>query len=241
MKTIFINKIIKTFVLVVFTLFLFLASYNTVKAEEDFILFSGEGDLSLGEYKDVVKIVNITDKSYRLSEEEYIFDEGLLVIVDDYLCSLKCDEIYLFRVVTSDEFIDINIKTNFTGSTLNKDKSDYTTKDDVIITLEGANEIKEVYLDGVVFTDYTVSSNEICISQETLLSLTNGMHEIIVYTEVGRPSISINIVEAFDYVEEVEEANHIFFYVDISIFAAFILGYVVFSIVKKRKEGESNE
>ena len=68
--------------------------------------------------------------------------------------------------------------------------------------------------------------------------LTIDTHKLTVYTENGRPEVSFVVSETFDVEVEENKANHIFFYVDIAIFAAIILGYTTFTITKKSKRKE---
>ena len=209
-------------------------TFNDIKVEElKDLIFDGSEDVVLGSYSNVIKVVNATDFSYRLTENNYAIVDGEVIISKEYLNTLKSNDEYVFRVVTSGGFYDKKITTNFTGSTLKTEQERYLNTETITLTLEGAQNVLCVKLNGNVITDYTVSNNLITLGEELVSTLLNGNHSIEVYTENGRPELSFRIYETYDYEEVVEEANHIFFYIDIAIFATFILGYVVFTIIKK--------
>lgn len=201
------------------------------------IEFDGAGSVDFTLEEEIEKIINITDHSYRLKENEYIYENGKLQISEQYLRTLDTDTRYLFRVVTSTSWLDKIIETSFASSKLHSDKTEYSSTEQISLTLEGATSVKAVYVNGILTENYQWSENTITLAKELTENLVNGSHTITVYTENGRPQLEFSIAEAFaTQPEEVQEANHIFFYVDIAIFAFLILGYGAFSIYKKRKK-----
>ena len=217
-------------------------SSNSIELNDgNSFIFDGSSNLNIGLFADFIKVVNMTDYSYRLKDGEVLLEEDMLIVSKEYLYTLEGNNTYSFRVVTETEFIDFDIVTDFTSSTLTSDKSEYTNEDNIVLTMEGASKVVKVYLDGMSFTDYVVNTNTITIDKKVINTLINGNHIITVFTDKGRPTIDINIVEASIYIEEEVEANHIFFYVDIAIFAAMIVGYTALTLISKRKEGRVNE
>lgn len=202
------------------------------------IAFTGSGSADIAVKEEPIKIVNITDNSYRLTEEEYTYENGVLTICDSYLYTLKSDTSYVFRIITTGGWYDRVIQTSFAESEIASEKSEYANTEEISFSVLGAERIKAVYLDGSLIEDYRIEKNTIILTDSLTDSLVNGSHTITVYTEMGRPSQSFSISEPYNIdTSDTVQANHIFFYVDIAIFASLILGYAVITIYKKRKEG----
>ena len=205
------------------------SSFNNIKLKEiDTLTFDGNDDLVIGEFKDLVKIVNISDNSYRLSENDYSYDDNILSLSNSYLRTLDVKGEYTFRVVTVNGFYDIKVKTSFIGASVTSEKTEYENSDSIIVNITDAAIVKAVYIDNMKIDSYEVKDNVLTIGNEVVSNLTLGNHTLTIYTDNGRPSYSFKINETFDYVVEEEKSNHLFFYIDIAIFGGFILGYCVF-------------
>lgn len=103
--------------------------------------------------------------------------------------------------------------------------------------MDGASTIQSVYLDGLLLEGYQMEGMVVSLPKEIIKNLVNGSHTLTIYTENGRPEVQFTITEVFvAQPDDAEVANHIFFYVDIAIFAFLILGYSAFSIYKRRKQ-----
>ncbi|MDE6655999.1 MAG: glycoside hydrolase family 32 protein [Anaeroplasmataceae bacterium] len=211
----------------------------TLKEE---ILFEGDKSVEINIEETIEKVVNVTDNSYRLTEADYTFENGVLKLSEKYLQTLKSDTEYIFRIVTSSSWIDKSIKLSFEEAQVVSEKTEFSNEDQVSFTIEGASEIKGVYVDGRLVNDYVLENNVLTLSNELVSSLVSGSHSVTVYTEKGRPSHDFKIVEVFaNSTDETVKANHIFFFVDISIFAAVILGYVAFTLYKKNKKNKGGK
>lgn len=205
--------------------------------QENSFEFDGTASLEFMIEGPIEKIVNITDHSYRLKENEYTVDQGKVKISKEYLCTLKADETYVFRVITSTSWKDKIVKTSFTSSKLTSEKKEYSNTEEITFTLDGASTIQSVYLDGLLLEGYQMEGMVVSLPKEIIKNLVNGSHTLTIYTENGRPEVQFTITEVFvAQPDDAEVANHIFFYVDIAIFAFLILGYSAFSIYKRRKQ-----
>jgi len=169
---------------------------------------------------EVIKVVNVTDGSYRLKDGEYSVEDGILLISESYLKTLEQNAEYTFRVVTSSTDFDAVIKTEYTSAEISP-------------TIIGGAEVYKVEINGREYA-YELEGNTITVSAEALKNLTSGTHIIRVYTSEGRPAVNFSLAALPDYREEtVEPVSHVFFWVDIAVFASLIAGYAVFTIVKK--------
>ncbi len=200
------------------------------------IHFDGEEQVNIVINQPIVKIVNITDDSYRLLDNEYIYENKVLYITKEYLTTLASNKDYVFRIITDDGYQDLVIHTSFAEANIESLNQEYMNTDQVIFKVEDLNEIRDVFMDGKRIEEYQFKNNQITLSEELVLSLVSGTHTIQIYTDNGRPSSTFTIVEQPIIVpEQGPSANHIFFYVDISIFIFFILGYISFTVYKKRR------
>ena len=97
----------------------------------------------------------------------------------------------------------------------------------------------KVEINGVQ-TEFTRDGNIITVSGESLKNLTGGTHVLKAYTADGRPAASFKLAPLPDFEEdEVKIINRMFFWIDVSIFAALICGYAAFTAVKKIKAKKS--
>lgn len=185
---------------------------------------------------EIVKIVNITDGSYRLKDGEYSVSDGKLIISESYLNTLEPDTEYVFRVVTAESDFDVTVTTKFTAATVSPMQDGFSRGESISFTVSGADEVYKVEINGTAY-DFTVDGDVITVAAEALGNLTGGTHEVKVYTANGRPTASFSFDGLPDFQEEeVVAVSHAFFWVDIAIFASLIVGYVAFTLVKKFKK-----
>jgi len=186
---------------------------------------------------EIVKIVNVTDGSYRLKDGDYTVSDGRLTVSESYLSTLEENTEYTFRVVTADSDFDFVIKTDFTAATLIPSKQDFSRGDSISFTVSGSSEVYKLEINGTE-REFTLEGNVITVAAEALKDLTGGTYVAKAYTANGRPTASFGFAGLPDFQEaEVEAVNRVFFWVDIAIFGALIIGYVAFSIVKRCKRG----
>ncbi len=182
---------------------------------------------------EVIKVVNVTDGSYRLKDGEYSVEGGILLISESYLKTLEQNAEYTFRVVTSSTDFDAVIKTEYTSAEIAPAREEFSREEDLSFTISGGAEVYKVEINGREYA-YALEGNTITVSAEALKNLTSGTHVIRVYTSEGRPKAEFSLAGLPDYREEtVEPVSHVFFWVDIAVFASLIAGYAVFTIVKK--------
>ena len=73
------------------------------------------------------------------------------------------------------------------------------------------------------------------LSAELCASLGEGRHTVTAYTSCGRPQADFLIARPYDDGAQEPQASHVFFWVDIAIFAVFILGYAGVNVYARRK------
>ena len=188
---------------------------------------------------EILKVVNVTDGSYRLKDGEYSVADGRLVISESYLKTLEQNAEYAFRAVTAETDYDFIVKTNFTGAVIAPLQEEFTKGESISFTLSGAEQVFKIEINGKEYA-FTFEENVVTVSAEALADLTSGNHVLKVYTANGRPTVSFSLAGLPDYKEDaVEAVNHAFFWVDIAVFASLIAGYAVFATVKKygKKQG----
>ena len=196
---------------------------------------SPDGNIYVGGYE-VLKVVNITDGNYKLKGNEYTLSGGVLTVKESYLKTLEANTEYAFRVVTS--FTDFNFKVNtdFTAVTATPSVEKYYRNNDVTIELSAAVTVNKLLLDGKE-CKFTQTGDRVIISSEQISGLATGKHTVKLYTDKGRPETTINVSEMVETVTEpVVKSSHMWLWIDISIFAAAIIGYVTFSVLTKRKK-----
>ncbi|MCM1131081.1 MAG: glycoside hydrolase family 32 protein [Roseburia sp.] len=215
---------------------------NITLTLDEGIHFEGEGSVKIKVEDAVEKVVNVADNSYKLTSADYTFENGVLTISEKYLHTLASDKEYLFRIVTSAGWVDKRITMSFEEAEIVFEKTEFSSTDTVFFTVEGASQIKEVYVDGILVKNYTLENNALSLSNELISSLVSGSHTVTIYTENGRPSQKFSIVEVIENLpEDTTKANHIFFFVDISIFLTIILGYVGFTVYKKYRKDKGGK
>ena len=196
-------------------------------------LTTAEGDYYIGGYT-VNKVVNLSDNNYRLTSEQYSIDEGVITIDRDYLNTLETNTDYLFRAVTPVTDFDFYVSTELVGASIRSAVDKYYRGDDVRIEVSSNATVKKALIDGSEVS-FSQKDDLVTIASNDLSSIGSGSHTVKLFTDKGRPETKFSLYEVVEVLPEVKPAvNHTFFYVDIAIFASLILGYLGFSIFKKR-------
>ena len=191
-----------------------------------------DGDIFCNGYS-VLKVINVTDGHYKLSSSQYSMKGGVLTVSPEYLKTLESDTEYTFRVVTSFTDFDFKLTTDFTPTTAISVRNKYYRGSEVTIELSGSAVVHKLLIDGKE-VQFTQSGNKVVIATETIDTLSAGQHNAKLYTDIGRPEATFNVSERLETLTEIEpEATHTFFWIDIAIFAALILAYVAFTVIKK--------
>ena len=191
-----------------------------------------DGDIYVGGY-DVLKVVNLTDGNYRLDGSQYSLEGGVLKISENYLKTLEVDTEYLFKVVTSFTDFNFTVNTDFTSVSATPSIEKYYRNNDVTLELSANVKVHKLLLDGKE-CKFTQTGDRVVISSEQISSLSIGKHSVKLYTDRGRPETTINVSEMVETITEPEvKSNHVWLWIDLSIFAAAIIGYVTYTIVKK--------
>lgn len=193
-----------------------------------------DGDIFCNGY-DVLKVVNLTDGNYKLSEDEYSMSGGVLTVSRGYLKTLEANKPYTFRVVTSFTDFDFKIITDFTAVTATPAIEKYYKGNDVTLELSENVKVHKLFIDEKEYA-FTQSEDRVVIPSDEISALTTGEHSVKLYTDKGRPQTKITLSETVETVSEpVVNSSHVWLWIDIAIFASAIIGYVTFFVISKRK------
>ena len=213
------------------------ARFNNVSLEHiNAAVFGGE-DVSFNVPGITVqKVVNLTDGGAVLAEGQYSSADGVLTVSSAYLSTLADGEVYSLRAIGEEGEIDLTLQTDFGGMSLEPVQTEYAPGAGVTINLYGEGQIYSLYVDGVVAdaSSYSVADGVLSFTQEFCGALSEGSHTVTAYTSCGRPQTEFIIVQPNADGEELR-ADHVFFWIDIAIFAVFIAGYVGVNIYTRRK------
>ena len=184
----------------------------------------------------VQKVVNLTDGRAVLTAEQYSAADGVLTVNSSYLSTLADGEVYSLRAIGEEGEIDLTLQTDFGGMSLEPVQTEYAPGAGVTINLYGEGQIYSLYVDGVVAdaSSYSVADGVLSFTQEFCGALSEGSHTVTAYTSCGRPQTEFIIVQLHADGEE-PRADHVFFWIDIAIFAVFVAGYVGVNIYTRRK------
>lgn len=184
----------------------------------------------------VQKVVNLTDGRAVLTAEQYSAADGVLTVNSTYLSTLANGEVYSLRAIGEEGEIDLTLQTDFGGMSLEPVQTEYAPGAGVAINLYGEGQIYSLYVDGVVAdaSSYSVADGVLSFTQEFCGTLIEGSHTVTAYTSCGRPQTEFIIVQPYADGGE-PQADHVFFWIDIAIFAVFIAGYAGVNIYTRRK------
>ena len=216
-------------------------AFNDIYYKEINSLEFSSNDMNLGQFEDIIKIINVSDNSYSLKQNDYTYEDNTLIIKKEYLYSLDSSSSYTFRIITEDGYQEVEITNNFTSSSVQSSKNEYENNESIILNLIDCTTVNEVYIDGIKIEDYTLNGSTLTIHNSIITNLSLGSHQVEVRTDNGRPIFDFRILESFDNITDEIESNHLFFYIDIAIFASAIIGYTLFTIYKKIMGVKENE
>lgn len=187
----------------------------------------------------IIKVVNVTDGSKRLGENDYYVKDGEVKIENKYLATLENDTEYVFRVVTTSSEYDIKAKTRFAVAEMLAEKEEFSKGEELVLALTDGVELYKIEVDGRE-VEFTRNGHYATVSAVELCNVTGGSHVVKAYTSMGRPAVTVTILSPADFrEEEIEIISHTFFYIDMAIFGSAIVAYVVFTVVKKFKKTDN--
>lgn len=194
-----------------------------------------DGDLYVGGYL-VQKVINITDGHVKLAPTDYTVRNGVLTLSPEYIRTLESGTSYTFRAITDFTDFQFDVTPDFTSVTATPAVSKYYGGNDVVLELSGTARVSKVTVDGVQ-VNFTQSDERITIAAQDATALGFGTHQVQLFTDCGRPATTFVLAEPVETLTEMEaKATHTFFWVDIAIFGALIVGYVAFTLIKKGKK-----
>ena len=185
----------------------------------------------------VQKVVNLTDGRAVLTAEQYSAADGVLTVSSAYLSTLADGEVYSLRAIGAEGELDLKLHTDFGGMTLSAAASEYATGSAVTVNIGGEGQILSLFVDGAAVgsSEYSVENGVLSLSAEFCASLGEGRHTVTAYTSCGRPQTDFLIARPYDDGAQEPQSSHVFFWVDIAIFAVFVAGYVGVNIYTRRK------
>ena len=183
----------------------------------------------------VYKIINLTDDNYKLNATtDYTVNEGVIDIAGEYLNTLENDTEYKFRAVTELTDLDFYIKTKEIGAQAYSLVEKYYRGDDAKFELSEETTVNRVLIDQAEFP-FEQDSKLVTVKNQDLQTIKSGSHTIKFYTNDGRPETSFSIYPATETIPELPvPVSHTFLFIDVAIFAVLIVGYVVYSLIKKK-------
>ncbi|MGN0804985.1 MAG: glycoside hydrolase family 32 protein [Candidatus Coproplasma sp.] len=202
------------------------------------VSYQGESDITLDfSGYTINKIINVTDSSKRLTGEQGSVENGIVTIKQSYLSTLEANSAYTIRIVCEEGEFDVIINTDFSGGTIKAQKGQFTSAEDIVFNIDGAENLYGLLLDGEKMdgSAYNFADGVVTISAEASKALVSGKHTIVALTSNGRPQTTFILAEAKVNVIEEEQPNHIFFYIDIAIFGTVIIGYVAITAINKHR------
>ena len=214
------------------------ARFNNVSLEHiNAAVFGGE-DVSFNVPGITVqKVVNLTDGGAVLAEGQYSSADGVLTVSSAYLSTLTDGEVYSLRAIGAEGELDLKLHTDFGGMTLSAAASEYAPGSAVTVNIGGEGQILSLFVDGAAVgsSEYSVENGVLSLSAEFCASLGEGRHTVTAYTSCGRPQADFLIARPYDDGAQEPQSSHVFFWVDIAIFAVFILGYAGVNVYARRK------
>ena len=194
-----------------------------------------DGNIYVGGFS-VLKVVNLTDGNYILNSNEYSLTGGVLTVTDSYIKTLEAKTEYSFRAVTAFTDFNFTVNTTFTSVSATPSIEKYYKNNDVTLELSGNVKVHRLLIDGKE-CNFTQTEDRVVISSDLISSLATGKHSVKLFTDKGRPETSFNLSERVETVTEpVVKSAHVWLWIDLSIFAAAIIGYITYSILKKKKK-----
>lgn len=185
------------------------------------------------EEEDVIKVINVTDSSYRLESDEYQIEDGQLVVDANYLRTLEAGTKYTFRVITADGETDVEVQTDFTSATVRAEKEGFVRGEEISFMLGENVIIYRAEIDGKQ-VDFSREGNRVIVADDG--QMVAGDHTLKLYTSKGRPSVTFAFSGLGDDIwNEIVPINYTWFIIDMCIFGGAILAYLTVVIIKKTR------
>ena len=189
--------------------------------------------------REVVKVVNVTDGSYRLKEGEYTVENGQVSLKTAYMNTLAAGAEYVFRVVAADRDLDFRVSTSFEQATASAGKPEFSPGEQITVAVSGAENVFAVRIDGKTVNGGLISMQDGVVTVSADLGLIEGTYTATLITDNGRPEVRIVVARPYDASDEADDPDFTFFIIDITLFAVFISACIALPIVKKaRKKAE---
>ena len=189
--------------------------------------------------REVVKVVNVTDGSYRLKEGEYTVENGQVSLKTAYMNTLAAGAEYVFRVVAADRDLDFRVSTSFEQATASAGKPEFSPGEQITVAVSGAENVFAVRIDGKTVNGGLISMQDGVVTVSADLGLIEGTYTATLITDNGRPEVRIVVARPYDASDEADDPDFTFFIIDITLFAVFIIACIALPIVKKaRKKAE---
>lgn len=206
-----------------FAVIMAMSAPTAAMAEEQGYEYDGE---------EIIKVINVTDGSYRLKDDEYSVEDGELVIDGDYLYTLEAGAKYVFRVVTAEGEHDVEVQTDFTAPVLTAASQSFVRGDEVSFTLSENVLIYDVQVDGKT-VEYSREGNKIILSPQAFAQMTTGEHTVKLFTSKGRPALGFTLEgQPDDIWQEIVPINYTWFIIDMVIFGGAILAFITYRVIR---------
>lgn len=201
-------------------------AFKDLGAEENLIDLSGYT---------VLKVVNVTDGSYRLGDDEYTVKDGKVSVSKEYLSTLENGRDYVFRIYTQFTQFDITVKADFAPSSVYVLKNEYPRGEALTLGVSGGTEVFRVEIDGEQY-EFTYESGIVTVDGSSLKDLITGGHTVKVYTAKGRLQTEFSVTAGSDFRDEdIEEISYTFLYIDLAVFLTAGVGFAVVTVILKYK------
>ena len=183
----------------------------------------------------VLKVVNVTDGSYRLGDGEYTVKDGKVSVSKEYLSTLENGKDYVFRIYTQFTQFDITVRADFAPSSVYVLKNEYPRGEALTLGVSGGTEVFRVEIDGEQY-EFTYESGIVTVDGSSLKDLITGGHTVKVYTAKGRLQTEFSVTAGSDFRDEdIEEISYTFLYIDLAVFITAGAGFAVVTVILKYK------
>ena len=139
-------------------------AFKDLGAEENLIDLSGYT---------VLKVVNVTDGSYRLGDGEYTVKDGKVSVSKEYLSTLENGKDYVFRIYTQFTQFDITVRADFAPSSVYVLKNEYPRGEALTLGVSDGTEVFRVEIDGEQY-EFTFEGGIVTVDGNSLKDLITG-------------------------------------------------------------------
>lgn len=186
------------------------------------------------------KVLAVTDweTGKRLSTRDYTFVNGVIALTDEYINTLDIGRESYLDVETTLGTFTVTVVAPDKNLTISTDVSTLFEKADIVYTLSRAAVVTKITVNGTNVS-FTTDGNKIIISEAIFNKIGFGLHSVKVYTTEGRLSTSFSYADKNANVPPKEPeppVDYTFLIVDLCIFAAIILVFMIISYIGRRRE-----